>query len=46
MARIEREEMPFDVVFVGGGPASLAGALHLANLIKGYKAAGGKFDDI
>jgi electron-transferring-flavoprotein dehydrogenase len=40
MGRIEREELPFDVVFVGGGPASLAGALHLANLVKHYNAQG------
>jgi electron-transferring-flavoprotein dehydrogenase len=40
MSRIEREEMPFDVVFVGGGPASLAGALHLANLVKRANAYG------
>lgn len=28
----ERERMDFDVLFVGGGPASLAGAIHLMNL--------------
>lgn len=29
-----REEMPLDVLFVGGGPANMAGALHLMNLAK------------
>ena len=29
---IEREEIPFDVLFVGGGPASLAGAIRLSQL--------------
>jgi electron-transferring-flavoprotein dehydrogenase len=28
----EREEMPLDVLFVGGGPANLAGAIHLKQL--------------
>ncbi|HEX9963014.1 MAG TPA: electron transfer flavoprotein-ubiquinone oxidoreductase [Pyrinomonadaceae bacterium] len=30
----EREQLPMDVVFVGAGPANLAAALHLKNLIK------------
>src|SRR5882724_8997123 len=30
----ERESYPLDVLFVGGGPASLAGAIHLSHLIK------------
>ena len=30
----EREVLEVDVVFVGAGPASLAGALHLANLLE------------
>ena len=30
----EREVMPVDVLFVGGGVACLSGALHLVNLIK------------
>jgi hypothetical protein len=30
----ERETLDVDVLFVGGGPASLAGAYHLANLIE------------
>ena len=29
---MERETYPFDVLFVGGGPAGLAGALRLAQL--------------
>ncbi len=29
-----REELPFDVLFVGGGPSCLAGAIHLMNLAK------------
>ena len=32
----EREVMDVDVLFVGGGVASLSGALHLSNLIKGH----------
>ena len=27
-----REELPFDILFIGGGPANLAGAIHLMNL--------------
>ena len=30
----EREQIAFDVLFVGGGPASLASAIHLMNLAK------------
>ncbi|MFQ5702296.1 MAG: NAD(P)/FAD-dependent oxidoreductase, partial [Acidobacteriota bacterium] len=29
----ERESFPLDVLFVGGGPANLAGAIHLAHLV-------------
>jgi electron-transferring-flavoprotein dehydrogenase len=32
----QREVLEMDVVFVGGGPASLAGAYHLARLIAGH----------
>jgi len=31
---VEHEEIPFDVVFVGGGPASLAGAIQLMQLAR------------
>ena len=34
MVPAERETIPFDVLFVGAGPASLAGAIHLARLVK------------
>ena len=34
MEEIERESMPVDVLFVGGGPACLAGAIHLMKLIE------------
>ena len=33
---IEREQLEMDVVFVGAGPANLAAALHLTNLIKAH----------
>lgn len=41
---IEREQLPMDVVFVGAGPANLAAALHLKNLIAQHDAevAGGR----
>ncbi|HTR97129.1 MAG TPA: electron transfer flavoprotein-ubiquinone oxidoreductase [Candidatus Acidoferrales bacterium] len=41
---MEREQLEFDVQFVGAGPAGLAGAIHLANLIgthNAWVAAGG-----
>ncbi len=31
---IEREKIDFDVLFVGGGPASLAGAIRLMQLAR------------
>ena len=37
----ERETLEVDVLFVGAGPASLAGAYHLANLIARHNEAGG-----
>ena len=36
---MERDEMPADVLFVGAGPANLAGAIHLMNLIEAHNAA-------
>ena len=33
---VDREILEVDVLFVGAGPASLSGALHLQNLIDGY----------
>ena len=36
MSEIERESMPVDALFVGGGPACLAGAIHLMKLIKAH----------
>ncbi|MBL7960464.1 electron transfer flavoprotein-ubiquinone oxidoreductase, partial [bacterium] len=39
MAEIQRDVMEMDVLFVGAGPASLAGAYHLANLIKKHNDA-------
>jgi electron-transferring-flavoprotein dehydrogenase len=39
---IQREQLEADVLIVGAGPAGLACALHLANLIKAHNAGGGK----
>jgi electron-transferring-flavoprotein dehydrogenase len=36
---MEREVLEFDVQFVGAGPAGLAGAIHLADLIEKHNAA-------
>lgn len=36
---MERDEMPCDVLFVGAGPANLAGAIHLTTLIEQYNAS-------
>jgi electron-transferring-flavoprotein dehydrogenase len=33
---LERETIEFDVIFVGGGPANLSGAIHLTNLIENH----------
>ena len=38
----QREQLEADVLIVGAGPAGLACALHLANLIKKHNAADGK----
>ncbi len=37
---MQREAMPVDVLFVGGGPACLAGAIRLLDLIKAHNEAG------
>src|SRR5262245_13484099 len=37
-----RESFPLDVLFVGGGPACLAGAIHLATLVRRHNEAGGQ----
>jgi electron-transferring-flavoprotein dehydrogenase len=38
MSEIQRETLDIDVLFVGAGPASLAGAYHLAKLIERHNA--------
>src|SRR5882672_8347537 len=38
---VQREQLEADVLIVGAGPAGLACALHLANLIKKHNEAGG-----
>ena len=39
---IQREQLEADVLIVGAGPAGLACALHLANLIKTHNSSGAK----
>src|SRR5437588_1578418 len=39
---VQREQLEADVLIVGAGPAGLACALHLANLIKKHNEAGGR----
>jgi electron-transferring-flavoprotein dehydrogenase len=41
MADVEREVLEVDVLFVGAGPASLAGALRLAQLLERHEAGRG-----
>ena len=36
----QRESFPMDVLFVGGGPACLAGAIHLSNQVAAHNARG------
>ncbi|HEY3257883.1 MAG TPA: hypothetical protein VGJ64_03435, partial [Gemmatimonadaceae bacterium] len=43
---LDAEAVPMDVVFVGGGPAGLAGAIELANLVRKDNEAGGSLGDI
>jgi electron-transferring-flavoprotein dehydrogenase len=40
------EALEMDVLFVGGGPAGLAGAIELARLVKQAQAAGGSVPDL
>jgi len=40
------EAVPMDVLFVGGGPAGLAGAIELARLVKADNEAGGGIGDV
>jgi electron-transferring-flavoprotein dehydrogenase len=42
----DKEAVAMDVVFVGGGPAGLAGAIELARLVKRDKEAGGDLGDV
>ena len=46
MTSAERETLDIDVLFVGAGPASLAGAHHLAKLIANHnaRAAGARIE--
>jgi electron-transferring-flavoprotein dehydrogenase len=41
MTTVQREQLEADVLIVGAGPAGLACALHLANLIKKHNESGG-----
>ena len=43
---LDVEAVPMDVVFVGGGPAGLAGAIELAKLVRADNEAGGALGDI
>ena len=42
----DEEAVPMDVLFVGGGPAGLAGAIELANLVKKDGEAGGELGEV
>ena len=42
----DAEAVPMDVLFVGGGPAGLAGAIELAKLVKADNDAGGTLGEI
>jgi electron-transferring-flavoprotein dehydrogenase len=45
---VERDVLDVDVLFVGGGVASLSSALHLTNLVQAHNAKGGakKLDEL
>src|SRR5712671_7820711 len=42
----DAEAVPMDVLFVGGGPAGLAGAIALARMVKADNEAGGDLGDV
>src|SRR3954465_10496331 len=42
----DAEAVPMDVLFVGGGPAGLAGAIELARLVKADNEAGGQLGEV
>jgi len=42
----DAEAVPMDVLFVGGGPAGLAGGIELANLVRRDTEAGGTLGDV
>src|SRR3982751_2877908 len=42
----DAEAVPMDVLFVGGGPAGLAGAIELAKLVKRDTESGGTLGDV
>src|SRR5437867_2049522 len=42
----DADAVPMDVLFVGGGPAGLAGAIALARLVKADNEAGGGLGDV
>jgi electron-transferring-flavoprotein dehydrogenase len=42
----DAEAVPMDVLFVGGGPAGLAGSIELANLVRRDTEAGGTLGDV
>ncbi|MBA3341568.1 MAG: 4Fe-4S dicluster domain-containing protein [Gemmatimonadaceae bacterium] len=43
---LDSEAVPMDVVFVGGGPAGLAGAIELSRLVRQDNEAGGTLGEI
>jgi electron-transferring-flavoprotein dehydrogenase len=43
---LDPDAVPMDVVFVGAGPAGLAGAIELANLVKRDRESGGTLGEI